>query len=283
VGGLLSRTPKSFTIVRGELFARLDKDASGEMTVMLPHGLARTQPSPGSRGPAKFRITAGPDLASAVTVYSGSLAFEGKGKRVTVGAGKFSRIGADGAPTDPLPVPAAPVVLTPAAGARFAYLDLPPLVPFRWRSSVGEGRYLLSATSGPKFNTEVVSQATADSFLNWGRFAPGVYEWQVSRVANGVEGLPSAPRRLFIEQAGGPIALAVEPLPKRVSGSSLPIRGKARPGAAVYVMGHLARVGADGSFDLQINLSPGANVVLVEAVDASGNSTYWSQVVYSVN
>jgi hypothetical protein len=282
VGDLLARSPRALTFVRGELLARLEKDASGPMTVMLPRGMAKLHPVPAS-GPADFRITAGPDRSSSVTVLSGSLALESNGRVVNVGPRQYSRIGESGAPSDPLPVPGSPVVLAPENGARFSYLDLPPLVPFRWRSAAGRGEYRLRVTGAPRFRTEIVSQVTADSFLNWGRFAPGVYEWQVSRVVNGVEGVPSPSRRLVIEQPGGPVALTVEPLPKRVPGHWLQVRGKVRSGASVYVMGHPASVGPDGAFDLKIQLSPGVNVVLVEAVDGAGNSTYSSQVVYSEN
>ncbi len=286
VSELLARSPRSLTVVRGDLFAKLDDKASEGMRVILPRGIAQLRPVAGSKtgSPAKFRISTGSDRSSALTVLSGSLALEANGKTVSVGPGQFSRIGGDGAPSDPLTVPEAPVVLSPAPGSRFAYLDLPPVVPFRWESSnAGDGTYRVRATRGPKFMDEVVSQATADSFLNWGRFVPGTYEWQVTRVVNGVEGIPSAPRRLVIEQAGGPIALVVEPLPKRVSRLELAVRGKARPGAAVFVMGHPARVHPDGTFELEISLSAGVNVVLVEAVDAAGNSTYSSQVVYAAN
>ncbi len=313
VSDLLARTPSSLTVVRGELFAKLDKDAPDEMTLMLPQGIARLHslshapatpqgsgvgPSglagrvASSRrapavtdlgGPAEFRITTGPDRTSAVTVLSGSLALEANGKTVRVGPGQFSRIRGDGAPSGPLDLPEAPVPLAPARGSRFEYLDLPPLVPFRWRSSDGDGLYRLRAIGGPKFRYEIVNQATTDSSLDWGRFAPGVYEWQVSRVVNGVEGLPSAPRRLTVEQASGAISLEVDSLPRHVSGSGLSVRGRARPGASVYVMGHPVSVRSDGTFDLEIKLPPGANVVLVEAVDAAGNSTYSSQVVYAAN
>jgi len=282
VGDLLSPTPRALTFVRGDLSAKLDRNATGPLTVMLPHGVAKLRSTAPST-PAELRITSAPDHSSAVAVLSGSVALESNGKTVNVQARQYSRIAEDGDPSAPLPIPKAPELLTPASGARFAYLDLPPLVPFRWRASAGTGEYRLRATAGPRFQTEVVSEATADTFLTWGRFKPGVYEWRVAHVVNGVEGVPSPPRRLSVEAGGGPMALSVETLPKRVQGASLEVRGKATPGATVYVMGRAVRVAADGSFDATIHLPPGANVVLVEAVDAAGNSTYSSQVVYSEN
>lgn len=282
VGDLLATTPRALTFVHGDLSAKLDKNATDPMTVLLPHGVAKLRSTVRS-APAEVRITSAPDRSSAVSVLSGSVALESNGKTVNLGARQFSRIAENGAPSEPLPIPKAPEVLTPAADSRFAYLDLPPLVPFRWRSSAGTGEYRLRATVGPRFQTVVVNEATDDSFLNWGRFRPGVYEWRVSHVVNGVEGLPSAPRRLTVDESGGPIALSVETLPKRLRGSSLEVRGKARPGANVYVMGRAVPVASDGSFDAKVHLPPGANVVLVEAVDAAGNSTYSSQVVYSEN
>ena len=282
VSELLARSPRSITVVRGELLARLDKHAPSGMAVMLPQGVAKLNTAAEPR-PARFRISTDADRSSSVTVLAGAMALEANGKAVNVREGHYSRIGADGALSDPLPVPAPPVLLSPAGGSRFDYLDLPPLVPFRWKALNGDGHYVLRATRGPQFRKEVMSQATADSFLNWGRFGPGVYEWQVCRVVNGVEGVPSAPRRLIVDQPSGPIALTVEPLPTRISGRSLEVQGRARPGVTVYVMGHPAPMSLDGTFDMRIELPPGANVVLVEATDAAGNSMYSSQVVYSGN
>ncbi|MGH7681842.1 MAG: hypothetical protein ACRENN_07635 [Candidatus Eiseniibacteriota bacterium] len=282
VSDLLASTPRALTFVRGDLSARLERNATGPLTVLLPHGVAKLRSTAPSSA-AELRITSAADRSSAIAVLSGSVALESNGKTVNVQARQYSRIAEDGAPSEPLPIPKAPEGLTPTANARFAYLDLPPLVMFRWKASGGRGDYRLRATVGPRFQTEVVSEATADTFLNWGRFKPGVYEWRVAHVVNGVEGVPSAPRRLTVEEGGGPMALTVETLPKRVQTSSLDVRGKARPGATVYVMGQAVRVASDGSFEVAIHLPAGASVVLVEAVDAAGNSTYSSQVVYSEN
>jgi hypothetical protein len=223
------------------------------------------------------------DRSSAITVLSGSLALEAGGQTVSVGPGQYSRIDQEGAPSAPLPAPEPPETLTPASGSRFAYLDLPPLVPFRWRSMSIEDQYRFRVKRGPEFTYELVSVATSDTSLDWGRLGPGEYEWQVSRVVDGVEGMPSPPRRLFVEPRGGPIPLTVDPLPKRAPNPRLTVRGQARPGALVYVLGQPASVLPDGTFSTQVSLPPGANIVLVEAVDEAGYSVYSSQVVYVEN
>jgi hypothetical protein len=316
VADVLAHTPRSLTVVRGELFAKLKGRDAQAMTITLPQGVARINPIPergvtpgvpaearrGRAGssfdppaasvqdemahpgsPAEFRIATGFDRTSAITVLKGSVALEANGKKVRVGPGQYSRIGADGTPSDPLAVPAAPIALAPAQGKKFAYLDLPPVVPFRWIPAKGEGHYRLRATRGPDYRDAVVDEATTDSTLAWGRLAPGTYRWQVSRVVDGVEGIPSAPRTIIVEPSGGPLALQVEALPVRVVGPRLAVRGKTRPDASVYVMGQPAPVRGDGTFDVQVDIPPGANIVLIEAVDAAGHSTFSSHVVYAAN
>jgi len=75
------------------------------------------------------------------------------------------------------------------------------------------------------------------------------------------------------------LPLRVESPPAQVDGASFTVRGYADPRARVYVMGQRFEVNRDGSFEAEIRLKAGANVLLVEAVDPAGHSSYWSQVL----
>ena len=78
VGDLLATAPRALTFVHGDLSAKLDKNATGPMTVLLPHGVAKLH-STVPLAPAEVRITSAPDRSSAVAVIAGSVALESNG------------------------------------------------------------------------------------------------------------------------------------------------------------------------------------------------------------
>ena len=78
---------------------------------------------------------------------------------------------------------------------------------------------------------------------------------------------------------GDLLPLRVEPPPAEIDGSRFTVRGYADTRARVYVMAQRVEVNRDGSFEVEVRLKPGANLLLVEAVDPAGHSSYWSQVL----
>jgi hypothetical protein len=125
----------------------------------------------------------------------------------------------------------------------------------------------------------VVDEVVEAPGLAWGRLKAGRYVWRVSALDGGVEGAPSAWRQIAVTLDAEPPTLTVPPLPKFVAGPALRLTGRVQPRANVYVSGAKVATRADGSFAFDLELKPGANVIVVEAVDAMGNTAYWSQIV----
>jgi hypothetical protein len=84
---------------------------------------------------------------------------------------------------------------------------------------------------------------------------------------------------LAVTLDGELLPLRVQPPPPQIDGVSFTVRGVADPRARVYVMAQRVNVNRDGSFEVEVRLKAGANVLLVEAVDPAGHSSYWSQVI----
>jgi hypothetical protein len=61
--------------------------------------------------------------------------------------------------------------------------------------------------------------------------------------------------------------------------SSLRVTGRTDPGSKVRVGRELVSVAADGSFATTVELRVGPNLIVIEAADAAGNVTYFSEYV----
>ena len=209
-------------------------------------------------------------------MLGGSLELSANGRKVHIGPRQFSRVGTGGEIQEPRPLPDAPAVLEPADESSVPYLDLPPRVTFRWSAVEGADRYRVRAAKGPAFSEIVLDEIVTAPSLSWGRLAVGSYRWSVAAIQDEIEGAPSVPRRLTVTRDGD---LRVEPPPAEIDGSRFTVRGYADTRARVYVMAQRVEVNRDGSFEVEVRLKPGANLLLVEAVDPAGHSSYWSQVL----
>ncbi len=270
-------SPRGLVLLQGDLSAQIRGSYEAPILVEIPTGRALLKSASG--GTADFRIDVARDRSASVAVLGGSLELAANGRRIRIGPSQFSRVSPGGQIQEPRPLPMTPVVLEPADESSFPYLDLPPRVTFRWSPVEGADRYRIRAAKGPAFREFVLDEIVTAPSLTWGRLAVGSYRWSVAAIQDEIEGSPSAPRRLAVTRDGGLLPLRVEPTPAEIDGSRFTVHGYTDPRARVYVMGQRVAVNRDGSFEAEVRLKAGANVLLVEAVDPAGHSSYWSQVL----
>ena len=252
--------------------ARAPRLTIGGATVALAGG-ARTAES------SEFRVRVEKGRAGTVSVLSGSLELESNGGQVRIGPRQFGSISADGTVATPRPLPGEPQALGPAADESFRYRDLPPRIAFRWSEVPGAERYRLIVARDRAGREVVVDETVAAQALTWGRLKEGRYAWRVSALAGDAEGAPSAWRALSVAREAEAPTLTVRALPKTVDASTVRLTGRIDRAATVYVSGVKVATRTDGGFEFEYALKPGANVIVVEAVDATGNTAYWSQIV----
>lgn len=269
---------RGLMVLQGEVAARLTGGAEG-LTLALPNAVAAIRASEGTTG--QVVVSVDRDHSSIVTAVEGSVGLESNGRTLALGPRQFTRVGKDGELGEPLPIPAAPVLEAPPTGTTYPFLDLPPKVQFGWRTVDGPGEWRVMVARDAGFEDVVVDERVQTNSLQWGRFEPGRYHWQVVRLLHGVPSPPSRSRTLEVSRRNVPLTLQVEPPPARVDGLRCVIRGTAVPGATVYVKGEPATVASDGSFKAEIHLEPGANIVLVEAVAAGGQNVHSSHVIHA--
>jgi len=270
-------SPRGLALLQGDLSARIGGSYETPIVVEIPSGRALLKAEPG--GTADIRINVGRDRSASVAVLGGSLELAANGRKIHVGPRQFSRVDSGGRIQEPRPIPNAPTVLEPPDGSTFPYLDLPPRVMFRWSPVEKADRYRVRVEKGPAFRDLALDEMVTVPSLTWGRLAVGTYRWSVVAIQDEIEGSPSAPRRLTVTLEGELLPLQVERPPAQVDGSSFTVRGHTDPRARVYVTGQRVQVNRDGSFEVEVRLKVGANLLLVEAVDPAGHSSYWSQVL----
>jgi len=270
-------SPRGLVLLQGDLVAQIRGPYEAPISVEVPTGRAVLQSAPG--GEANFRINVGHDRTTSVAVRGGSVDLAAHGRRVHVGPSEFSRVDSAGQIQEPRPMPKAPVAMEPAVDSSFPYLDLPPRVTFRWSPVEGADRYRVRAEKGPAFRELALDEIVTTPSLTWGRLPVGSYRWYVVAIQDEIEGSPSAARKLAVTLDGELLPLRVQPPPPQIDGVSFTVRGVADPRARVYVMAQRVNVNRDGSFEVEVRLKAGANVLLVEAVDPAGHSSYWSQVI----
>lgn len=274
----LAQGRRRVVLIEGEMTADLQPHDSTRIEFVMPN-LVASLADMTSRLPARFRVTVRKDHSATVAVLGGHLQLESRSGAITLGPQQYSSVNAQGDVSPPLSLAAAPALLAPAEDAAYAFVDLPPRITFAWRHVEAANNYRLRVARDAMFKDVLLDELVSADAMTWGRARPGVYWWQVAGVAQGVEGLAAPARRVRVQEDALPPSLSLNPPPAVVRTPLLLLSGQADPRARVYVMGRAAGVDDNGRFEIEIHLQPGANVLVVEAVDHEGRTSYWSQVV----
>lgn len=263
-------------VVDGELRGRLSGSATDlvQVEMALPAGIARVQSQKSADGKADFTVRVNPDKSSTVTVHHGIAEVTSQGKTVRVGANLSTTVGLTGPPTKPRGLPTAPVQVSPAAEASFAYRELPPKIRFSWQGQSYVKEFRLQLATDPAFKTVVVDEKVGEAGYSHGNLRQGDYFWKVSSIDGWSEGKTSQVRHFRLLQDLEPPQLEVEFPPPLVQDRQFLLKGRVEAGAELFINSKPYSFGTRGEFAQLLQLQRGVNVITVEAVDAAGNITY---------
>ena len=273
---------RSFLVmVEGDLRGRIAgaRDSVVRLEVATPGAVTRIQRAPASEGELKFKISVHPDRSSTIAVYEGFADVVARGQVIRVGANQSTVVKADGAPADLVPLPAAPVLDSPADGVRVYYRDLPPRIQFAWSALPGAKAYHLVLARDPAYRSIVDEDYPTPAGLTRGNLRTGTYYWRVSGLDGTREGAFSRPRDLEVTQDREPPFLEVRLPPATTQENSFRLAGRTEPGARILVGGERVPTNEAGEFEYDLQLRPGINLVVVQAVDPAGNVSFRSQMV----
>lgn len=227
-------------------------------------------------GKARFRLTREGDSAANLAVFEGEAQLASEGRVIRVPAQYGVKL-VNGVPVgSALRLPAPPRLET--ENARYRYRLLPPRVTFAWKGSAPGYRFQLSPDE--RFRRCLVDEKVAAPRFATGKLDSGSYFWRVSGLRDGLEGGFSRTGRCRLEQVLKAPQLKVQFPEQRASAGPFLLTGSLEPGSRIYVNGTEAVSDGSGGFRHEVVIKPGVNLLRVEAVDATGNASYASRVVY---
>jgi hypothetical protein len=227
----------------------------------------------------EFSVAVNPDESSTVSIYTGTAEIETEDGLIRVGPNEALTYDASGLIGGAVPIPDPPRPLAPANGHVRTFGSVAPRVEFRWEEREGIDSYYFVLSRDREFSDVVYDGALSRNRFVHGDLRGGRYYWRVTAISERVESLPSPVRSMRLVQDLEPPELQVALPEDFVTGEELVIRGTAEPGSELYIENESIPLEASGAFEYALKLKRGLNMIVVEAVDAAGNSAYRPQYV----
>ncbi len=270
------RSRTSIVLLGGGVEGRLG--AGGATALGIVAGGAETELRAIGRTPADFRVTANTDQSSTLTVLSGKAEVEVGGQSVKLAPDESVTVSGAHLVGEPVRIPDAPQLLEPADREVVYFSTAIPRVALTWAASPGAESYQLTVARDAAFGDLVFEQKLATTSFVHGNLTPGQYHWKVQAFAGHRESRTGNVRTLEIVRDADAPSLEVQ-IPESIDAEQLTVRGVTEPGAEVLVGQESVRTSPQGGFEVVIMLKRGVNLVVVEAIDGAGNSSYRSQYV----
>jgi len=274
----LQRREPAVVVMQGEL-GGIVNEGYGAFAVQLPSGVAVLHADPETGETADFKLSVNPDQSSTIALYAGTAAIDVNGRNYQLGANEALTVSEDGRTGGVRQLPGAPRVTAPGRDRVAKFRDLPPRVKFAWGGVAGAQNYRLELARDANFEEIMVDEYLSETAFVHGNLAAGSYFWRVSARNGWVQGPVTQPRRLRVVQDLEAPRLELSPIQQAATGE-YELRGKTSPDATVYVRGQPVPIAADGSFKYVFKAAPGAQAIVVEAIDSVGNIATNSQVFY---
>jgi hypothetical protein len=267
----------SIALLGGELRGEVPAGAGPAPDLDIVTANASTRFQGDGQEPASYSVRVDADNASTIQLFSGSAEITVGDERATLGPNEAVRIFPDQTIGEPVKLPPAPQALEPHAEQPLVFGAVAPRVTFRWTPVPGAEGYRLVIARDAALGEPLHDAVCDGNVFEHGALEHGTYYWQVRAIRGGIEGLPSPVGTVDLVQDTEAPSLRVELEP--AAGGLLIVRGTTEPGAVVHVNDATLTASANGVFEHRIQLSPGVNMIVVETVDAVGNSAYFSEYV----
>ncbi len=273
-----------FVADRGSTLVMIDGELSGSLTsddgsplqlgVTLPNSevtLTRY-----ANDDVEFLITVNDDQTTTVNLHGGSAFIVGRdGRRTPIKANQSATVDSSGALLALTTLPPAPRSKGPADRKTVTYRNVPEPVDFRWNPVADADRYHIVVARDANFSDRVVDDDVIGNTFRHGAMGPGTYYWYVRSRVGWSQSKMSAVRRLDVFQDIVPPRLVLQSAPAVVAAGKWQLHGRTDSGATVFIddapISHV-----NGRIDHAITLKPGANIIVVRAMDAAGNLNYES-------
>ena len=278
----VSQQSSALVMINGELSGTLTSDDNAAFTfgIRLPSSdltLVRGMQDEN----VEFLVTVNDDQSTTVNLHGGSAEITGRdGKRVRITENQSVTIDSSGTRITVSNLPAAPRSTAPANRETVTYRNVPETIDFTWDAVANADRYHIVIARDAGLSDRVVDDDVIGTSFRHGALGPGDYYWHVRSRAAWSQSQMSTVRRLRVIQDTVPPALELESPPVTVTAGQWRLHGKTDSGAHLYV-DDLPVPHDNGRIDHLIELIPGANIIVVKAMDEVGNLSYASIAVYA--
>lgn len=272
-----------FLVEQNSVLVMVDGELSGKIStedetrfrfdVGLPNSDVTLQPrTPGDD--VDFLITVNDDNSTTVNIHEGTAKILGRdGTLKTIGDQQAVTIDASGENIEVSELSLAPRAASPADGSIIAYRNVPEQVEFRWDAVANADRYHIIIARDPEFSDRVVDDDVVGTTFTHGALGPGTYYWNVRSRTGWSQSAHSTVRRIEVRQDLDPPTLELDPPPAAIAAGPWRLHGRTDADASVFI-DDVPVEHVDGRIDHPVELNPGANIILVEAVDGVGNLSY---------
>jgi hypothetical protein len=276
----VSQQSSALVMIAGELSGTLtsDDNAAFAFGVKLPSSdltlVRRVQDEN-----VEFLVTVNDDQSTTVNLHGGTAEIIGRdGKRVKITENQSVTIDSSGTQITVSNLPAAPRSTGPANRETVTYRNVPEMIDFTWDAVANADRYHIVIARDAGLSDRVVDDDVISTSFRHGALGPGDYYWHVRSRAAWSQSRMSTVRRLRVIQDTAPPVLELESPPATVTAGQWRLHGKTDSGAHLYV-DDLPVPHDNGRIDHLIELIPGANIIVVKAMDEVGNLSYASIAV----
>ena len=276
----VSRQGSVMVMIGGEMSGRLTNDDNSpfEFGVSLPNSEV-TLVRRAEDDAVDFLITVNDDQSTTVNLHGGIAEVIGRdGQRMTITENQSITIDAAGTQLVVSNLPDAPRSSGPLNRQTVTYKNVPEVVDFSWGAVAGADRYHVVIARDAEFTNRVVDDDVIGTSFRHGALGPGTYFWHVRSRAAWSQSQMSTVRQLRVIQDTAPPSLELDAPADSVVAGEWRLHGTTDSGARLFVDDSPVQHD-NGRIDHPIQLNPGANIIIVKAMDDVGNLNYASITV----
>jgi hypothetical protein len=272
---LLTDRNSALLVVSGELSGKLSGTGASRfrLGVDLPNSDVTLQPRTAGED-VEFLITVNDDQSTTVNVHEGTAQVVGRGgTRKTIGERQSITIDSSGSELRVNELLPAPKTTGPVSGMAVTYRNGPAQIQFTWNAIASADRYHIVIARDQEFSERVVDDDVSGTTFTHGALGAGSYYWYVRSRVGWSQSDRSAVHRLHVTQDLVPPPLELDPPPDTLQAGPWRLQGRTDADANVFI-DDIPVEHQGGRIDHPIELKPGANVIVVTAVDEVGNISY---------
>jgi hypothetical protein len=250
---------------------------TSRLDIATPGGKSELR-SRGAEG-TEFSVSVNPDDSSTIAIHSGVAEIKTADGTLKVGPDEAITYDTSGFVGRAAPIPDPPALQSPTDGDDLVFGTIPPRILFSWGGRTVADAYRFVIARDRELHDVVFDRELIGTEFVHGNLQSGRYYWCVKTVTGYVESRCSTVRDFRLIQDLEPPDLRVDLPQGAVAAAKMVVRGAAEPGSELFIKNEQVTLAANGEFEYVVKLSPGLNMIIVEAIDAAGNSAYRSQYV----